>query len=156
THDPGDAYFADFAERVARRIAASAPRAEKRPAWGFGRLALAGSTVALLVTAGLAWMRFHDDDAARALRAAMPRPMSFMRGGGSAPRRERVPQQTGAERAQAPPAPTSAMTSPAKEEAQAQPEGSDASRRAEEVRPLANGEQAPVRPRATSGIADRL
>src|SRR5262249_6477887 len=91
-HDPGDAYFADFAERVGRRIATGSPRSapEARKARTAARtspwswlssprgLTLAGSTAALLVTAGLAWMRFHagEGEAGRALHRAMSEPRS--------------------------------------------------------------------------------
>lgn len=76
-HDPGDAYFADFAERVSARIAAespaaaaSSPGAPKRTAWSWllspRGLSLVGSTAALVLVAGLAWMRFRNpDDGAR-------------------------------------------------------------------------------------------
>jgi anti-sigma factor RsiW len=83
THDPGEAYFADFAERVSSRIAAGERRLDAaveapkpRMPWLFRPRgwALAGSTAALLVTAGLAWMRFHNEQiAVNALREASPR-----------------------------------------------------------------------------------
>ena len=158
-HDPGDAYFADFAERVGRRIAASAPRPERPRAWGFRRLALAGSTVALLATAGLAWMRFHsEDDAARALRAAAPRTMPFMGHSQSAPRPGREqPSHAGEERARLAAPPAAATPSPATAETQPPPQGSSAATlRAQEVRRLPNGEEAPVPPYPAAGNADRL
>src|SRR5690349_6207148 len=78
TRDPGEGYFADFADRVAKRIAAGGAtpaRPRRRSLWSWltspRGLALAGSTAALLVTAGIAWMRFHgEQDASRALREA--------------------------------------------------------------------------------------
>ena len=83
THDPGEAYFADFAERVSGRIAAGERRLDAaveapkpRKPWLFTPRgwALAGSTAALLVTAGLAWMRFHNEqNVVNALREASPR-----------------------------------------------------------------------------------
>ncbi|MEQ1832853.1 MAG: zf-HC2 domain-containing protein [Candidatus Eisenbacteria bacterium] len=72
-HDPGDAYFADFASRVQTRIAAEAAAAEVAPApvvrpvvpaprrspWFAPRaFGFAGAAAALVVTAGLAWMLF--------------------------------------------------------------------------------------------------
>src|SRR6516225_8698220 len=84
-HDPGEAYFAGFADRVAKRIAGrridaplpvETPRARRSiSAWLTSPrgLTLAGSTAALLAAAGLAWMRFHNEqDVARALREAAP------------------------------------------------------------------------------------
>lgn len=78
THDAGEAYFADFAERVQARIAAGAAAAPVRAAgrswWAWFMtprgLSFAGGTAALVITAGLAWMRFGpSDDVAGALRA---------------------------------------------------------------------------------------
>ena len=72
-HDPGDAYFADFASRVQARIAAEAAAAQVAPApvvrpivpaprrapWFAPRaFGFAGAAAALVVTAGLAWMLF--------------------------------------------------------------------------------------------------
>ena len=78
THDPGEAYFADFAERVAKRIVAEPAPPAPKARWWFASprgLTLAGSTAALLVAAGLAWMQFHNEqDVARALREARPTP----------------------------------------------------------------------------------
>jgi anti-sigma factor RsiW len=56
TDDPGDAYFADFAERVERRIAAGEkPASNRQSFWGWFTsprgLAFAGSTAALVLTA---------------------------------------------------------------------------------------------------------
>jgi len=82
SHDPGEAYFADFAARVERRIAAgNKPVSGQQSLWekltSSRGLTLAGSTAALVLTAGLAWMRFHSEgDATRALREASPRPVS--------------------------------------------------------------------------------
>ena len=81
-HDPGEAYFADFADRVAARIEAagagpSAPepaaaRQRARSPWGWlmtpRGLTLAGSTAALLAVAGVAWMRFGHRDVTVAMR----------------------------------------------------------------------------------------
>ncbi len=88
TNDPGDVYFADFAERVSARIAAApgaaAPEAAKisktRSPWRWllspRGLSFAGGTAALLVIAGLAWMRFQGrDDVASTLRAGAPTPL---------------------------------------------------------------------------------
>jgi hypothetical protein len=85
THDPGEAYFADFADRVAARIAAeggarsaaAASGSAPRSAWGWllspRGLSLAGGTAALMLVAGLAWMRFQrHDDVASALRDQAP------------------------------------------------------------------------------------
>ena len=60
-HDPGDAYFDTFADRVAARLTA-APRTRAVPAAGWRawlaprRLALAGSGVALVIVAGLVFL----------------------------------------------------------------------------------------------------
>src|SRR5262245_63422249 len=81
SHDPGEAYFADFAERVAKRIATQpAPAPERRSAWAWFTsprgLTFAGSTAALVLTAGIAWMRFHNNESevTRAFRQASPAP----------------------------------------------------------------------------------
>src|SRR5262245_60841003 len=74
TADPGEAYFADFAERVGKRIAAEDVPAPARPRsfWSWltspRGLTLAGTTAALLVTAGVAWMRFHNETNSPAMR----------------------------------------------------------------------------------------
>lgn len=82
THDPGDAYFADFADRVAARIAADSPwspagagsakATRPRSVWAWltspRGLSLVGGTAALLVVAGLAWTRFQGrNDGTRSL-----------------------------------------------------------------------------------------
>lgn len=73
-HDPGEAYFESFADRVAARIAeqgagsaATSARPDRAPGgslWGWlvspRGLAMAGSTAALVLVAGLAWVRFHE------------------------------------------------------------------------------------------------
>ena len=149
THDPGEGYFADFAERVAKRIASgprapdAAPQVPKAPpsrspwAWLMSPrgLALAGSTAALLITAGIAWMRFHNEqDVARALREASPRP--------AAPgvSNEAQPQ------AELPPA-AAAPSAPSGDERK-RTDAATPSRdlaRMQEVRTLPGGEQVPVR-----------
>jgi len=84
THDPGEAYFESFADRVAARIAgqgagsaAGSARPERtggRSLWGWllspRGLAMAGSTAALVLVAGLAWVRFHERGATMALGRA--------------------------------------------------------------------------------------
>ena len=64
THDPGEEYFASFAERVSARIAAEASAAAparqgvaaRLAAWFTPRrMAWAGGTLALVVVAGIAW-----------------------------------------------------------------------------------------------------
>src|SRR5262249_18515113 len=98
THEPGEAYFADFAERVGRRIATAEPvgrgiataepigEASKKKSllrWLLSPrgLTLVGSTAALLATAGVAWLRFYgENDAARALREAAPSPVGVRAG----------------------------------------------------------------------------
>ncbi len=84
THDPGEAYFADFAERVSARIAAesgagaaasvAAAATRKRSPWEWlitpRGLTLIGSTAALALVAGLAWMQFHDREIPGSLNEA--------------------------------------------------------------------------------------
>jgi anti-sigma factor RsiW len=83
-HDPGEAYFESFADRVAARIAgqgageaARSARPEStggRSLWGWlvspRGLATAGSTAALVLVAGLAWVRFHEPGGMVATRRA--------------------------------------------------------------------------------------
>ena len=87
-HDPGDAYFADFAQRVQTRIAAEAAAAEVPPSppvrpiveapgrtsWFTPRVfGFAGAAAALVATAGLAWMMFGRTEApADLMRASAP------------------------------------------------------------------------------------
>ena len=87
-HDPGDAYFADFAQRVQTRIAAEAAAAEvppsppvrpiveapRRASWFTPRVfGFAGAAAALVATAGLAWMMFGRTEAPADLtRASAP------------------------------------------------------------------------------------
>jgi anti-sigma factor RsiW len=71
THDPGDAYFASFAERVGARIAAADTPATTQATtsswWALlftsRGLQFAGGTAALVLTAGLAWLSLgqHSD-----------------------------------------------------------------------------------------------
>src|SRR5262245_50386060 len=150
-HDPGEGYFADFAERVAKRIATgerrpgAAPEAPKaRKPWLVSPrgLALAGSTAALLVTAGIAWMRFSNEQgAARALREAATRPQGTGLSQQAAPSEDdeaRVhalsPPTVGGP---APPPPAEASRS------NAVPQSRDAAR-AQRLRTLPNGEQVPA------------
>jgi len=81
-HDPGEAYFESFADRVAARIAATPAGTARRepggrpPFWRWllspSGLALVGSSAALVAVAGIAWVQFHDrDDAGRALQEAV-------------------------------------------------------------------------------------
>ena len=148
-HDPGEAYFAGFADRVAKRIAGrridaplpiETPRA-RRSMWAWltspRGLTLAGSTAALLAAAGLAWMRFHNEqDVARALREAAPSTRT------SAPGASDELSRAPAAVAPAPPAPAP----PASAE-RARADGAAPSRdlaRMQEARTLPNGEQVPV------------
>ncbi len=180
THDPGDAYFVDFAERVQARISAEsragAPagagtRASARSPWQWlvspRGLSLVGGTAALLAVAGLAWMRFQrQDDVARVLRSAAPGTVgTTAREQAAPPSQEGSPVPpptaqpgagvtTGGKRASrldalppAAPAPTASLEAP---QANAL--------RAREVRRLENGEEVPVRPKASlaePGAADR-
>jgi hypothetical protein len=158
THDPGERYFAEFADRVAKRIAAgaapgaaapvprrldAAPEAPKArmSLWSWltspRGLALAGSTAALLVTAGIAWMRFHgEQDVSRALRQATSPVEPRARKEASPTANDEV---SPAPAAQAPAAPSSDER--ARTDAAAPPR---ALARMQEVRTLPNGEQAPV------------
>ena len=144
THDPGEGYFADFAERVAKRIdaralGASGAASSRRGPWGWltspRGLALAGSTAALLVTAGVAWMRFHNEqEVTRALREAAPvAPQSTMQ---SAP-------STNDEVSPAPAPPVAEPPSSAERTRTDAASPRDLAR-AQEVRTLPNGEQVPV------------
>ena len=151
THDPGEGYFADFADRVSKRIAAggSPPAPEpRRSLWSWltspRGLALAGSTAALLVTAGVAWMRFHNEqDVARALHEAAPNPPAT-----------RAPETTAPgesnELAPAPPALAPPSTDqPARADAAGPPRGAA---HMERLRTLPNGEQVPEpRPQEQAG-----
>jgi len=70
-HDPGDAYFETFADRVASRVAAPGAKERARPAPAAGwrawltprRLALAGSAAALVVAAGLVFLDTRENGA---------------------------------------------------------------------------------------------
>jgi len=155
THDPGEAYFADFADRVGKRIAAeprpldAAPEAPKVPKsaeksfWSWlstpRGLALAGSTAALLVTAGIAWLQFHSERV----------PMNAQRLMAPGPVGTRVHKQS------APGASDEALPAPPAASAPAQPPPQNQARpfaaaptreldHMREVRTLPNGEQAPV------------
>ena len=148
TRDPGDAYFTAFADRVAQRIGdrrLDAPLPLKAPRvrsslWGWltspRGLTLAASTAALLVAAGLAWMRFHNEqDVARALREAAPQTRT------NAPSASDELSRAPAAEAPAPaPAPSASAE-------RARTDGAAPSRdlaRMQEARTLPNGEQAPV------------
>ena len=142
THDPGEGYFADFADRVAKRIAAggtSAAPAPRRSLWSWltspRGLALAGSTAALLVTAGIAWMRFHNEqDVARALHEAAPAPPATRASSETAPGESN-------EMAPAPPA-----LSPPSTDQKARTDAAAPTRQGahmERLRTLPNGEQVP-------------
>ena len=139
THDPGERYFADFAERVAQRIAAgeSAPaKAPRRSPWAWltapRGLALAGSTAALLVTAGIAWMRFHNEqDVSRALREAAP----------AAPRATKPSAPSANDELAPAPAPAPPASGDRTRTDAAAPRGLA---HAQGVRTLPNGEQVPV------------
>ena len=144
-HEPSEAYFSDFAERVERRIAAAgapakaAPGAPKpRTSWLFTPrgLAFAGSTAALLATAGIAWMRFHNEnDVARALRVAAPSPVGA---------KANAPAPAGEASLEREPhaAPPAAPQSPSRGLAT-----SNEALRAHQVQRQANGEELPVEPR---------
>ena len=168
THDAGEAYFATFAERVGARIAAGgaseeAPAAPAMPAspaprrspWAWfispRGLSLAGGTAALLITAGLAWMRFeHEIPHASLMRAAAPNPLG-------ARVREPVTSSLAIDSvAPQPAAPTNApeaqvapaLAAPAlqsRDERAPAARGDAGSGRAREVKTLANGESVPVR-----------
>jgi hypothetical protein len=148
-HDPGEAYFADFAGRVAKQIAdrrIDATLETHKPAmrsiWAWltspRGLALAGSTAALLLVAGVAWMRFHNEqDVGRALREATPRASLERR---SAPR-------ANDELRSAPVAPSSGAPVPTASTAQPPSNAAAPPRdlaRMQEVRTLPNGERVPV------------
>jgi hypothetical protein len=154
-HDPGERYFADFADRVAKRIddrasGASGAASSRRGPWAWlmspRGLTLAGSTAALLVVAGLAWMRFHDEqDAGRALHVLAQRPAAPPAGKASAPGANDEVQPAPA--ASAPAAPSSGER--ARSDAAAPPRDLA---RLQEVRTLPNGEQVPVpRPEERAG-----
>jgi hypothetical protein len=157
THDPGESYFADFAERVAQRIAADplqagaapeAPKASKssassRSPWSWltspRGLALAGSTAALLVTAGIAWMRFHSEQVVvQAMREAVPAPAAPLT-------QPAAPGERGEARQLArPPVAESAPTTGLDAPSAAPPPPSANAARMQEVRTLPNGQQVPV------------
>jgi hypothetical protein len=71
-HDPGEAYFERFADRVAARIADAAPGKARGAAAGGGSpwawllsprgLSLVGGTAALIAVAGIAWVQFRSRD----------------------------------------------------------------------------------------------
>ena len=142
THDPGEAYFTDFADRVSKRIAAgssSPATAPRRSLWAWltspRGLALAGSTAALLVAAGVAWMRFHNEqDVVRALHEAAPGPAATRAPRSAAPGDddEVAPPPTV-------PAPLSSAE-PARTDAAAPPRDRA---HMERLRTLPNGEQVP-------------
>jgi len=170
THDPGESYFTDFADRVAQRIAAqatgSAPEARRRldaapeapkartsrSVWSWltspRGLALAGSTAALLVTAGIAWMRFHDEqDVSRALRQSAP--------SASESHASKQSIQGENDEARPPLAMPPAASAPAARPGGARTRSDAAPRdlaRMQEVRTLPNGEQVPVpQPQVAAG-----
>ena len=169
THDPGDAYFATFADRVTARIAAgeaqpsagtAAPAVRRSPwAWLLSPrgLSFAGGMAALLLTAGIAWLRFQHVDAVSALRAAAPS------GGGSRLKGSAAPKAAADEAVPEPAAPTLAPTraltrpseeraapvpapapSPSRDDRSLEARADAGSQRAREVKKLANGESVPV------------
>ena len=157
--DPGEAYFADFAERVSARIAAgsdgaaspapaapvavpartaAAPQRRSVWAWLFSGqgISFAASTAALVLVAGLAWMRFHrQDDVASALREQVP---SEVLPEGAVPAPDSLLQV-------APPLANQATPSPLADAAP--PAGAS---RAREVVTTPSGEEAPAPTRATT------
>ena len=134
THDPGEGYFTSFADRVAKRIAAGGAtpaRPRRQSLWSWitspRGLTIAGSTAALLVTAGIAWMRFHgEQDVSRALREARQAPSA------------------NDEMSRAPAASAPAPTPSAERARSDAPAPRRDLARMREVRTLPNGEQAPV------------
>ncbi|HXS81203.1 MAG TPA: carboxypeptidase regulatory-like domain-containing protein [Methylomirabilota bacterium] len=158
THDPGEGYFADFAERVAKRIADRrldvAPEAPKKP-WLFTPRGwmFAGSTAALLVTAGLAWMQFHNEQ--NVVRAVAPRPMTQLR-------EQVTPRESDGAQAEPPAQAPTASTAPAPTAAEerarnATPNPAAAGSqltRMHEVRTLPDGRQVPVDRSAPGANAD--
>jgi len=161
THDPGEGYFADFAERVAKRIAerrldargerplGPAPEAPKAQKWWLMSprgLALAGSTAALLVTAGLAWMRFHSEQqVVSALQQASPRPTM------TGIEKQSAPSENDEAKAQAPPAASAPAETRDADRLRAPATGSAPNpgaprdlARMQEVRTLPDGRQVPV------------
>ncbi len=148
-HDPGEAYFATFAERVSARIAAEtpavapvqAPTQRKGLAGWFAALltprglTYAGGTLALLVVAGIAYQNSQRD--AVTPQAMLP----------SEPvvRSEPTPSVEQSKEASAP----AAQAAPS-EVATVSPPSARQSPRARmvEVRPGPNGEDVPVHPRA--------
>lgn len=156
-YDPGEAYFADFANRVSARIAAEAAEAEAPPAvpvrpvrvaprrswWATPRaFGFAGAAAALLVTAGVAWMMFGRTQApGDLLRASTPQPVASQEQ--SAPPPSAAPGMAES----APGADAARSAGPREEEAaKARPKGvPEPPARAREVKTLANGEPVPVR-----------
>lgn len=148
THDPGEAYFATFAERVAARIAAGETRpataagvpAPRRSPWAWllspRGLSLAGGMAALLLTAGIAWLRFQHEEVGAAFRAGAPHAVG-------SPRMEiAVPSPMNATRDSAAPPPATALLPPREVRSpEARADGGAARARAKAP---ANAEPAPV------------
>lgn len=173
-YDPGEAYFASFADRVSARIAAEtaaaqpvapAPRSNGLAAW-LGALftprgiALAGGTLALLVVAGLAYRNAQHGAVSPVAGIesdrVIPSEPSAVAGDAESER-----QQADAPMTEASPAPTAANESSTPPATSTKELADDVGARAAkasapqappsrmyEVRPGANGEDVPVRPRA--------
>lgn len=116
THDPGEAYFESFADRVAARIAADAAAAPApvptRPSgfWGWfatpRRIAAIGGTLAFVVAAGWTWQLMQRGPAPPvALEARIPEPSAS-----SAPATEAAPQVQESSDREAPATPAPART----------------------------------------------
>lgn len=164
SHDPGEAYFGTFPDRVAARIA-EAPAADpaqmrRRGGWAsfFGsprRLAALGSALAVIVAAGLTWQMMQRGPTepqlleAPAMRiaepeAAAPRPAGEPQDGGAGASGGSAPLAEARSDARADDAPPAAR-------AHAAPRAEAAPGRMQEMRTLENGEQVPV-----AGASDRL
>lgn len=167
THDPGEAYFASFADRVAARIEAdalaAAPAAPIAPpvkrgglaAW-FGSLwtprglAYAGGTLALLVVAGLAYRNAqHGAVAPTAVLQSDERVIPSEPSAGTSLSADATESQAAKES----PNESSPSDQPTPVPAAAKASGSTRetpTARMYEVRPGANGEDVPVKPRVSS------
>ena len=169
THDPGEEYFASFADRVAARIEAdalaAAPAAPVAPpvkpgglaAW-FGSLwtprglAYAGGTLALLVVAGLAYRNAqHGAVAPTAVLQSDERVIPSEPSAGTSLSADAIEPQAAKESSDdaSPPAQTTPVPTAAKSKASGATRETPTARMYE-VRPGANGEDVPVRPRVSS------
>lgn len=168
-HDPGEAYFASFPERVSARIAAeaSATAPEQAPARRGGTsgwlaalrtprgLTYAGGTLALLIVAGIAYQTSQPTaEAPRDMQQSAPvipteptasdelsRKMAAP-SGQSEQSGQSAPSTSAAESATPTPSAPADATTPAARQA--------TPTRMVEVRPGPNGEEVPVSPRSTA------